>query len=129
MWPKWVDCKYTLCGPQWPKWVDCKYTLCGPQWPKWVDCKFKLNFVKRLFTTPIIARNIVQKGSELGLRGSVLDWRSGFDFQHNIYRFLYLCGPSVAKEVKDVFWHPGARVGVGSTHYRPLAIHGIGCPA
>ena len=30
-------------------------------------------------------------------------------------------------EVKDVFRHPGARVGVSSARSRPLATHGVGC--
>ena len=33
------------------------------------------------------------------------------------------------KEVKDVFRCPGARVGVGSARWIPLAAHGVGCPA
>ena len=37
-----------------------------------------------------------------------------------------MCGPSDGKEVKDVFGRPGAHVGVGSAHIRPLAAHGVG---
>ena len=36
-------------------------------------------------------------------------------------------GPSDDKEVKYVFGRPGARVGVGPAHLRPLAAHGVGC--
>ena len=42
---------------------------------------------------------------------------------------LTACGSSDAKEAKDVFGRPGVRVGVGLARSRPLAVHGVGCPA
>ena len=37
--------------------------------------------------------------------------------------------PETETEVKDIFGRPGARVGVGSARLRPLAVHGVWCPA
>ena len=42
---------------------------------------------------------------------------------------LTACESCDGKEVKDVCVRPGARVGVGSARQRPLAAHGVGCPA
>ena len=42
---------------------------------------------------------------------------------------LIACVPSDCKEVKDVFGRPDAHIGVGSVRLRPLAAHGVGCPA
>ena len=57
--------------------------------------------------------------------GWTLDGRPGFDSRLT----LTACGPSDGKELKDVFGRPGARVGEGSARLRPLAVHGVGCPA
>ena len=38
-------------------------------------------------------------------------------------------GPPDGKEIKDVFVRPSVHVGVGSEHLRPLAAHGVWCPA
>ena len=51
--------------------------------------------------------------------------RPGFDSRLTLTE----CGPSDGKEVKDVFGRPGAGVGVGLARQRPLATHGVGCPA
>ena len=45
-------------------------------------------------------------------RGSGLDCNQTIRFDSRLT--LTACGPSDGKEVKDVFGHPGARVGVGS---------------
>ena len=57
--------------------------------------------------------------------GWTLDRRSGFNSRYT----LTACWPSNGKEVKDVSGRPCARVEVGSACQRPLAAHGVGCPA
>ena len=39
------------------------------------------------------------------------------------------CEPSDGKEVKDVFRRPGASNRLDLARKRPLAVHGVGCPA
>ena len=54
---------------------------------------------------------------------------AGQEIQVRSRHTLTVCGPSDGKEVTDVFGRPVAPVGVGSARLRPLAAHGVGCPA
>ena len=77
-------------------------------------------------TTP--AQYFQKKAARRGgveVAGWTVDRKTRVRFPHT----LTACGPSDGKEVKDVFGRPGARVGVGSVCLRPLADHGVGCPA
>ena len=57
----------------------------------------------------------------------VADWTVDRKIRVRFPRTLTACGPSDGK-VNDIFGRPDARVGVGSSLYRPLAAHDVGCP-
>ena len=64
-----------------------------------------ISIIPGAFTT-----RVCRSGAEVA--GWTLDRTIRFDSRLT----LTVCGPSDGKEVKDVFWRPGARVGVGSAH-------------